>query len=64
MVAEELNSSDYQFTVHGEMYRNQGQLFLQLINKTESGGYVHPRRTVSKWATLSFPEEKPFGRNS
>jgi len=35
MVAEELKSCGYQFAVHGELECDQGQLFLQLIDKAE-----------------------------
>ena len=35
MEAVELKSSGYQFAVHGELACNQGQLFLQLIDKAE-----------------------------
>ena len=35
MVAEELKFCGYQFAVHGELECDQGQLFLQLIDKAE-----------------------------
>ncbi|WP_088007069.1 DUF7686 domain-containing protein [Indiicoccus explosivorum] len=54
MEAEELTAGGYQFTLHGELGADQGELLLQLIAKTERGmreKYVKQGR---------FPKGQPY----